>query len=145
MNTSYIIVLEDDPHQSETLKENLIKAFPNLGIKLLATESEFREAIDGLKAADIACVILDAMVPWSFPSENMPIPPQEVQEGGVYLAGKRCADYVVARFSKTVPICVRTVLNQVDAGITEKDHAQFQEKAPSNGELIKTLQKLMGN
>lgn len=145
MITSYIIVLEDDPHQSETLKESLSGAFPNLGIKMFATESEFRQGIDELQASDIACVILDAMVPWSFPSENMPIPPQEVQEGGIYLAGKRCADYVSTRFNKSVPICVRTVLTQADAGITEKDHAHFQEKAPSNGELIKALQRLMGN
>ena len=143
MKNQSIIVLEDDPHQSETLKENLQKAFPNLGIVMLATEWEFRDAIDRMDATEIACVILDAMVPWSFPSENMPVPPKEVQEGGIYLAGKRCADLVFRKFGAEVPICVRTVLNQTDAGISDKDHANFQQKAPNNGELNKLLGELM--
>jgi CheY-like chemotaxis protein len=143
MNNQSIVVLEDDPHQSETLKENLQNAFPNLGIVMFATEWEFREAIDRMDATEIACVILDAMVPWSFPSENMPVPPKEVQDGGIYLAGKRCADYVLTKFETKIPICVRTVLNQTDAGISDQGHVQFRQKAPSNGELIKLLKELI--
>lgn len=143
MNNRSIVVLEDDPHQSETLKEYLQKTCPDLEIVMLATEWEFRDAIDRMDATEIACVILDAMVPWSFPSENMPIPPKEVQEGGIYLAGKRCADYIFRKFGNIVPVCVRSVLNQTDAGIRESDHAVFYQKSPSGGELTKILQRFM--
>lgn len=143
MKNQSIVVLEDDPHQSETLKEYLLKTCPNLGIVMLATEWEFRDAIDRMDATEIACVILDAMVPWSFPSENMPVPPKEVQEGGIYLAGKRCADYISTKFGTNVPVYVRSVLNQTDSGISESDHAVFYQKSPSSGELTKILQHLM--
>lgn len=144
MTTSRIIVMEDDPFQSERIANNLKDAFPDMKIIECATEREFRQLIDDSDASSIACVVLDAMVPWDFPSEAMPVPPADVQTGDMFGAGSRCLRYARRKLGESIPACFHTILDREDAEIGNDDVVTiYVAKRPENEGLVKAVAGLL--
>lgn len=144
MKPSIIVVMEDDPYQSEHMVRDLKSSFPEMKIIECATERELRQCVDGLSPGQLACAVLDAMVPWDFPSENMPVPPEDVQTGDLFGAGKRCLDYVRSKLGKETPVCIHTLLDREDVQIGPDDQFTTLVTKQPNGELVGVVAKLVG-
>ena len=86
MNT--IILVEDDPLQTELLKEELTKEFQQLRIEVVTTESEFVSKLEYLVTLQPKLLLIDVMLLWAYPGTNVPKPPADYQ--GFARAGLRC-------------------------------------------------------
>ena len=88
---NYIILIEDDPPQLEQNKKVLEKAFPELKVETLETESDFYGAVEGMtEKKKPRAVLCDVMLPWSFPAPDAPQAPKTVMSEGFRKAGVRC-------------------------------------------------------
>jgi len=108
-----IVLLEDDYLQSSYIESALKRDLADCEIKVIKTESEFREKLDELIAWKADALILDVMVRWADPSSEMPEPPEEVKTNGYYRAGIRCIKLLQDQNS-TVPILLYSVLEKAD-------------------------------
>ncbi len=105
--------------QSESIEKTLKQKFLNAEIVPLDTESQFYSYLDELAVnptlsrPDIA--IIDAMVRWENPSENMRKPPKEVSQEGFHRAGVRCVKKLLARQeTKGIGIILYSILEKED-------------------------------
>jgi DNA-binding NarL/FixJ family response regulator len=109
----YILLIEDDYLTAESLIDELGSAFPKTDVKHCRTESEFLQTIDEIAAHPPKVVIMDVMVRWTDPSENMPPQPEEVQHNGPWRAGIRC-ERRLHDLNPKIPIVFYSVLDRDD-------------------------------
>jgi len=136
---STILFLEDDPDQSASISAVLNGAFPEAEVVTCDTESELLKAMDDIAENGLYFAVLDAMVPWCFPSEEMPVPPRDVQAEGIRFAGKRCLSALRHRFGNDVPIWIYSILSTEDHGVNGEGRTFVLEKQPENGELLDAI------
>lgn len=142
----YILVVEDDHLQYDPIQDSLKQAFPDAKVDRISTESQFRLFIDSEQAGLPDLVVLDVMLAWAVPSENMPEPPQAVIEGGYYRAGFRC-EQLLAQHERTkgIPAILYTVLERDDL---EKDlgavrpNTVYLRKTPDPEDLFRLINSL---
>lgn len=114
-----ILLLEDDYLQAESIENELHQKIRNAEVVVLKTESEFYSYLDELaansevKVPDVA--ILDVMVPWETPTENMTKPPPEIRTEGSYRAGIRCVKKLLNRGeTKGIKMILYSILEKED-------------------------------
>src|SRR3712207_5235773 len=108
-----ILLLEDDPLQSEQIAHDLKTRLAPIQVEVehIATEYDFRQRIDRIGAGgggpasallpDVAIldvlVIADVMLPWTTPDPNSPKTPPDVMKEGFLTAGLRCRDWLLGK------------------------------------------------
>jgi hypothetical protein len=138
-----ILLLEDDPDQAESVEAVIKKAFPEKVLVSCSTESELLESLKGIEVGDLYFAVLDAMVPWCFPSEDMPIPPIEVQSQGIRYAGKRCLSEIRKKYGADVRVWVYSVLSSEGHGVMAEGETYVLEKVPDNGDLLHAIKAIL--
>lgn len=138
-----ILLLEDDPDQAESVETVLKKAFPSRSLVSCSTESELLDILKTIDVGDLDFAVLDAMVPWCFPSEDMPIPPIEVQSQGIRYAGKRCLAEIRRKYGAEVPVWVYSVLSSEGHGVVPEGKTYVLEKVPENGDLLSAIKGII--
>jgi CheY-like chemotaxis protein len=109
-----IYLVEDDYLQADSIITELTGGIPNLEIRRITTEAEFRERFSEIEHDLPVAVIMDVMLPWTEPSPEPPAVPLEVQENGFYRAGVRCAKLLLDSQTTKIPIILYTVLEHED-------------------------------
>jgi CheY-like chemotaxis protein len=111
----HILVIEDDHLQVESLSETLKQFFPGSRVDHINTEFEFRSRIDDIAKARPDLIVLDMMLRWTDPAEDMPARPDEVVKGKYFRAGLRC-DNILSKHegTKHIPVILYTVLEDAD-------------------------------
>jgi len=111
----YIIIVDDDNLQAEWLMAMLKDFFQNSKIEWVDTEYEFRSRIDEFAEDPPDIIVMDVMLRWTYPSEDMPVLPDEVEKEGFYTAGFRCEELLSGKEAlKNVPLIFYTVLEKAD-------------------------------
>jgi CheY-like chemotaxis protein len=145
----YITVVEDDHLQAEWIESRLKTAFRKLIVKRINTESDFYLWLDeienGNEKPDL--FIIDVMLRWADPSPTMSEPPPEVIKNGVFRAGLRCKDQVLANSrTKDVPIILYTVLEESDLGKALENRqpgVTYLRKDSSPEPLIRMIRRIL--
>jgi len=110
-----ILVVDDDPLQSEWLFQELRRNFPEAECDLIATESEFREKLASIRQSPPNVVLLDVMLRWADVSDHMPSMPLDVAAGKYHRAGLRCQQLLESHEeTREVPVILLTVLDEED-------------------------------
>jgi DNA-binding response OmpR family regulator len=138
-----IVSLEDDEPFWDLMKDALVDAFPGIELSWIRTESEFRERLEKFAAAPPDLFILDVMVKWADPAENMPLPTEDVREEKYYRAGLRCRKRLAQNSAtSSVPVILFTVLEAADISKLPQG-AIFVGKSGDFRELITAISNLM--
>ncbi len=107
------IVVDDDQLWWERVREELDRSFNEIEWTWIKTESEFRNAVPELIDNPPALILMDVMLPWCTPSEDMEEPPDDVREEGFYFAGLRCSRLLRNNAAtKDIPVVLWTVLER---------------------------------
>jgi CheY-like chemotaxis protein len=142
----YILVVEDDHLQYESISDDLKHAFRRVRIQSIRTEYEFRAffATEGLELPGL--VVLDMMLRWADPSENMPEPLQDVIVGGYYRAGLRCEKFLASREqTSNIPVIIYTVLERDDLKedlLGLRSNVRYLRKESDSAALITLIREL---
>ena len=116
-----ILVVEDDPLEAELIRDSLEHAFPNIVIEVVSTEYGFRSRLDKITVKPPDIFIIDVMLRWADPSEQIPEPPKDVTEEGYYRAGLRCQRLLASREeTKNKTVILYTVLERHDLNLEER-------------------------
>lgn len=134
-----ILFLEDDPDQSESISKLLNRSFPKCELAICDTESDLREKITSIPEGQLHFAVLDAMAPWCFPAEDMPVPPMEVQAEGIRYAGRRCVAVLREKYGPNLPIWIFSILTSDGHGVVATGMTFVLEKQPENGELVEEI------
>lgn len=110
-----ILVVEDDDIQADLILPNLKRAFRQDTIDLIRTEYEFRDHLDKIRKNPPDVIVIDIMLRWTDPSEDMPPRPEEVRREGPNRAGFRCKKILAEEEgTKHIPVILYTVLADGD-------------------------------
>jgi CheY-like chemotaxis protein len=105
------LLVEDDLTQRDLISEALKREFPELELWPIATESEFRDSLDEIGKNPPALIIMDVMLRWCDPSEQMPAVAPDATDFS--RAGVRCCHLLKNNpKTKAIPIIVLTVLDK---------------------------------
>lgn len=142
-HASRIFLLEDDYLQSDWQIKVLRREFPNRLVELHETESEFVAALPGLVEYPPAVFILDVMLRWDNPGQNIP-KPDDVRQEGFYRAGLRCMKLIRETPELAhIPIVLYTMLEEMDLrGMVPKD-VHHISKSSDTSKLLETLRTLL--
>lgn len=111
----YLIIVEDDHLQEGPLEDHLQDAFPSAHVETVPTEKDFRLLLPRLRKRRPDAVVLDVMLRWAFASPDAPPPPADVEAGGYYRAGLRCAALMAEDDRlRDVPVIFYTILERTD-------------------------------
>jgi DNA-binding NarL/FixJ family response regulator len=140
----HIVVVEDDPPQTQTIKEDIEQSFPQLKVDVLETESDFYSALSDMDEQHKPClVICDTMLPWYHPNPDNPDPPAEVKEEGAWRkAGIRCwKEFRKIRHLHGVPWIYYTVLDEkaIDFRTNSDRATSYVQKTNSSEPLLRQL------
>ncbi len=111
----YVLIVEDDPVQFEFIEESLIgdSKFGRVNIDRISSESEFVNRFETIATNRPDVVIMDIMLKWTDPSEDMVIPPDVAAE--TYRGGMRCSNKLASDpRTKGIPIIIYSVLDEED-------------------------------
>lgn len=140
---SYILSVEDDPLQSEWLRQILSERFPTIGLRQISTEYEFGNRFEEIATDPPKVILLDMMLRWTDPAPSMPKRPPEVREGGLTQAGRRCEQRLQADpRTSSVPIIFYTVLEREDVGDLPANVVHV-EKDADPAELIRVITPML--
>ena len=92
-----IVSLEDDEPFWDLMQDALKRAFPDAELLWINCESDFYARLDEFDKAPPDVFLLDIMVKWAPPSENIPTPPEEVKRENYYRAGLRCRSLLLQK------------------------------------------------
>src|ERR1051325_2405825 len=105
-----ILIVEDDYLQTAFTVPALQNAFRGSEIKQVETELEFRELLEDIATDPPDVIVMDVMLPWTWPEPERIPAPEDVQAGGYHMAGLRCAA-LLSRYetTKAIPVILYTV------------------------------------
>ncbi len=141
-----IILIEDDPHQSASIKAAVESHYRNVEVEVLETESEFCERVAGmtLNGPKPSMIICDIMLPWAFPEAGAPKAPPDVGEGTFCKAGVRCWERLRKREDlRSVPWIFFTVLDErtIEFEKHRDDKTAYVQKSGSMEPLLQKIQE----
>jgi len=144
-----LLIVEDDYLQADRLRGVLRDHYPGAEVNRIRTEHEFMERMGELRKNPPDIALLDIMVRWTDPADNMPEPPAEVEEEGYHLAGIRC----MKRLRETeetagVPIILYTVLQDTDMDELNFEHSErirHVTKDSDSDELFEAIDEMLKN
>lgn len=141
-----ILLVEDDPQQSESIKRAIQGRYQSADVKLVETESEFYDWVD--RIPDVGphprVVICDVMLPWTFPSLNAPKPPSDVSKGTFRKAGLRCwKKFRQREHFRTVPWIYFTVLDEktIEFANNRDNRTGFAQKSGPIEDLLEEMEE----
>jgi DNA-binding NarL/FixJ family response regulator len=106
-----IYLVEDDYPTCDGICEQLKASFRDAKVHPITTESEFRLRIDEIVRNRPTVVIMDVMIRWTNPTEDITKPPKEVD--GPWRAGIRCQKLLHNK-SPEIPVIFFSVLDKDD-------------------------------
>lgn len=110
-----ILLVDDDPLQTEWLRSELGRRFPSAQFEEISTESGFRDKLADIENSPPDVVLLDVMLRWTDVAEVMPPVPSDVAEGKYFRAGLRCLGLMAKRSrTRDLPVILLTVLDEAD-------------------------------
>jgi CheY-like chemotaxis protein len=147
-----ILLVDDDHIHLEKIAQTLHSAFRGGNVELsmseIQTESHFRARLDSFRDQPPDVVVMDIMLRWADPAEEIPDPPEEVTRDGFYNAGVRCLRLLgEASQTRQVPVVLYTVLEENDVVIppeVPRGQAVFVKKQPDTADLVKKLESVLG-
>jgi CheY-like chemotaxis protein len=143
-----ILLVEDDPQQSASIKAAVERHCRNAEVELLETESDFYARLAAITGSGTRprMVICDVMLPWAFPDPDAPKAPPDVERGTFRKAGLRCWE----RFRqlddlRRVPWIYFTVLDEKTIGFeTHSDERTgYVQKAGSIAPLLQEIDEYL--
>lgn len=142
-----IIIVENDYLQYDWMKDIFRRYFPDYRITQIKTELEFCNQLEKIAAKPPDVIIMDVMLQWTTPSENVETPPDEVIEAGHHTAGLRCEERLRGnRRTKSIPVILYTVLEQSDLerrfGGTIPEHIRHLRKESDPEPLFSLIQEI---
>ncbi|HYX30780.1 MAG TPA: hypothetical protein VE863_19745 [Pyrinomonadaceae bacterium] len=142
-----IIIVENDYLQYDWMKDIFARRFPYYHISQIKTELEFCNQLKKIAAKPPDVIIMDVMLQWTTPSENVERPPDEVKEGGHHTAGLRCQERLRSdEKTKDIPVILYTVLEQPDLerrfGGTIPEHIRHLRKESDPEPLFSLIQEV---
>jgi len=110
-----IVIVENDYLQYDWMEDVFRRYFPDWNVSQIKTELEFRNKLEQLAVRPPNVIIMDVMLQWTTPSENVQRPPKEVSEGGHHTAGLRCEELLRKdKRTEDIPVILYTVLERAD-------------------------------
>jgi ActR/RegA family two-component response regulator len=103
-------LLDDDRGYCQLLIRDLEARFPALrgNVEVFTAEKQFRERLESAGKFDVDFIILDMMVNWADPSEQV-LPAPETVEGGHFRSGLRCLQ-LIRQWKEEMPVIVQSAL-----------------------------------
>lgn len=144
----YLLIVEDDPIQLDMIKAELDLHFSGLEIEDIQTESEFYKRVDTVIANPPALILMDMMLRWADPADNMPDIPDDIDKEGYYRAGIRCSKKLHEAGKTDIPILLFTVLDkedfqgEMDLKELDSPYVSYLPKTSSVKELIAKIKEL---
>jgi DNA-binding NarL/FixJ family response regulator len=143
-----ILLIEDDPQQSSSIKAAIERRYRDLEVEVLETESEFCDRLAVLRVQDPKprMVICDVMLPWSFPDPDAPIAPADVQEGTFRKAGLRCwRRFRRHKHLESVPWIYFTVLDErtIEYEAHSDNRTGYAQKSSSIKPLLEEMEEYL--
>jgi len=142
------VVVEDDHLQAVPLADYLDTSFEGAQVITLGSEHEFRTHLPKMRKEPPDLVLMDVMLRWTFPSPTAPSPPEDVEAGGYYRAGLRCANLMHGdQRLRGVPVVLYTILERSDL---ERDQASLPPNTSYVGKssdidvLMRKVRSLLG-
>lgn len=113
-----ILIVEDDEVQAGLIRAELKRVFGNDSVEVISTESEFHSKIDKIRGNPPDVVVMDIMLRWADPSEQIPPRPKDVIREDRFRAGFRC-NKMLAEDDRTkgIPVILFTVLDARDIAV----------------------------
>lgn len=109
-----IVLVEDDYLQAEDIELSLSRAYGEVSVERIPTESAFRMRLPSLAANPPDIFIIDIMLRWTDPSPLMSPSPEDAR-GKNYRAGLRCRSLVESDHTLCkIPVVLYTVLEYSD-------------------------------
>ena len=132
-----ILVVEDDWLEADLIRDRLRQAFPKSALDFVRTEHEFRSRLDSIRKDPPDIFIVDMMLRWADPSENMPEPPHDLLRDGYYRAGLRCQQ-LLAQYEETKnrTVILYTVLERQDLELEGQPHNVIHLRKESDPESL---------
>lgn len=111
-----LLLVEDDPLQSEAIVEGLEGAFPDAEVKHIRTEKEFIDRIDEIVRFKPDAAIFDVMLRWADPDDIVAGEiPEVVTREKHYRAGLRCQQMLARQMDEHgIPFFLYTILEEAD-------------------------------
>jgi CheY-like chemotaxis protein len=137
-----IILIEDDPVQAD-LMEKAMRQRLHAETFRIATESEFLARFEEIPKRSPAAIVIDVMLRWADPAEQMPSKPADYrQTGGYRRAGLRCRKKLTEdRRTRTIPAILYTVLAK-DSLQTDIADSVYVQKGDGFDHLLDRLRSL---
>jgi CheY-like chemotaxis protein len=140
-----IVLVEDDPQQSASIKAAIGHRYRDAEVKLLETESEFYGFLAALPVGGggLRMVICDVMLPWAYPEPDAPAAPQKVREGTFRTAGLRCWQKFREQTGlRGIPWIYHTVLDEkaVELENYSDEQTGFIQKSSSIDPLLEEME-----
>lgn len=130
-----ILVVEDDPRQSDFIIRSLEDLFDDLEINTIQTESDFLRSVPELEKTPPDLIIIDVMLRWAKPTPHLQLLPQmpdDTKEEGFYRAGFRCLKLIQSKNSLAkVPVIIYSILHRDEVAkyLSEKSsHIVYLQK-----------------
>lgn len=141
-----IILIEDDPEQSEGIRRSIMEHRPDTKVIVLETESDLYARINAIPvdSPHPSLVVSDVMFPWASPDPDAPVAPAEVIKGTFRNAGTRgWARFRSRKDLRSVPWIYFTVLDVKT--IDFKGHSDARTVYVHKGGSIRPLLEQIDN
>jgi CheY-like chemotaxis protein len=110
-----IIIVEDDYMQSSAIKSEILSKFSKIEVQVIDSELGFQSNFGEMLQNPPKIILMDVMLRWTKPSQNMTLPPENIREEGFYKAGFRCHSLLKKQLIlKDIPVIFYTVLDKDD-------------------------------
>jgi CheY-like chemotaxis protein len=110
-----ILIVEDQKHQFEFVKDALLAEEDSLIIKQIITEYSFVSQFEKIADNPPCMIFMDIMFRWYDSEKNMPEIPLEAKKQGKYRAGIRCINKLSSDIrTKNIPVLIYSILDKRD-------------------------------
>ncbi len=146
-----IVLVEDNSDWSEDAANALQIAFPDATIIRVYSEHEFVSMLPDFRRAPPTIFVVDIMLPWCEPSNDMPEAPEDVKGNGFWRAGARCRHRLTeVPELAAVPVVFWSIISRSDLELLYKDQhlpsaTYHVSKDLGLGELVGRIRQLVQN
>jgi CheY-like chemotaxis protein len=141
-----ILIVEDNSIQLEWMNDELARRFPSAKIQECDTEYGFRSAFEKIAADPPDVVLMDVMLNWTHPAEDMEPRPPAIAEAGIWRAGIRCQKMLRGDpRTKDIPVLLYTSLaeSSLTAELKEMSPAAYLPKDSNFEPLVREIQSTL--
>jgi hypothetical protein len=138
-----VILLENEADQAERIRSSLA-VIRDVEVECISTEYQFTTKIEAFRAHPPALFILDVIVDWTEPGEDVDAP-SIVLRDGPFAAGVRCFERLAAdAHTKIVPVVFYTGCRRSDLeGLIEAPFEFLSKDYGDHRPLVKMVDRLL--